>query len=350
MGHVEKALFAKSNSPTVFENAQSGGCLTETLLYLLESKRIDAALVVHQVNHEAKYRVVTNTEDLLSCQSSQYTPVSLSESLRDIAEYGRVAVVGLPCHIEGIHKLKKAFPEKYPNITYLLGLVCAGTLAQSCVEITKRIGEPKIGAISEDDIIYWRLKKYSSYKRADIAIVDPTGTARILDNNIRHLCKRYLTSPRCKLCFDKMNLYADIAFGDCWGIKGADTKDGGNIIICRTKTGDEVISDMVVQRRIVSRPCSTDEISQGQEIPKKRRTVEKALAIYKQKAYEVPGWNGKFTMGDSIDEKLGKGISDFIARDKAPVASTLKDIASKVKAMLIYKRITGKIRKAIGLQ
>lgn len=350
MGHVESLSFAKSTDKSIFDNAQSGGAVTSTLSYLFESKLIDAALVVHQVQHEAKFKVVTRIEELLQCQSSQYTPVDLNSGLRDIANYEHAAIVGLPCHIEGIVKLKKTFPNRFNNIAYLLGLVCAGTLAQSCVEVTKRIGEPKIGKIAEDDTIYWRLKKYSNYDRADIAIVGPDGNARILDNNIRHICKHHLTAPRCKLCFDKMNLYSDIVFGDCWGLTGEDTKGGGNIIISRTTKGSEVIAKMCESGLLVSRPCSIDEVSKGQGIHKKKRTVEKVLAIYQQRSLLTPGWakSAIFSKEESIDKSQSKEIDCFIKRDKLPSEVALKEVTSKVKTKLVFKKFTAKVRKAIG--
>ena len=350
MGHIENVLFAKSSDPSIFDNAQSGGGVTATLFYLIERERIDAAMLVHQVNHEAKYRIVTKKEDLFDCQSSQYTPVDLNSGLKNITTFQHVAVVGLPCHIEGIAKLKKAFPERFSNIEYLLGLVCAGTLGQACVEVTKKIGEPKIGKIAKDEKIYWRLKKYSNYNRAEIAIVGATGVPRILDNNIRHICKRYLTSPRCLLCFDKMNLYSDITFGDCWGVTGDDTKEGGNIIISRTKKGDELLSDLTSHGILVHRPCSTDEIKKGQKISKKKRTVEKVLAVYKKKSFRFPGWaeSAVFTVDDSQDKHLATSISNFIMRDKLSPEVAVKSITSKVRTMLFIKKITGKIRKTIG--
>ena len=348
MGNIDSMWFAKSTNPTIFDNAQSGGGVTETISFLFDSGRIDAALVVRQENHKAVYKVVTDKNELLDCQSSQYTPVGLNCGLDALSDFERVAVVGLPCHIEGIKKLKKAFPDNYANIAYLIGLICAGTLAQSCVEVTKRIGEPKIGEIAETDTIYWRSKKYSDYKRSDIAIVGADNNPRILDNHIRHLAKHYLTAPRCRLCFDKMNLFSDITFGDCWGISGNDTKDGGNVILCRSAKSSEIISEMAAQGRLSCRPCSVTETKKGQSISQKKRTVEKMLAVYQSKKLQTPGWAKALTANSLPDKHLAQKASDFITRDKGPAPMVVKDITAKVKTRLFFKKITGKIRKAIG--
>ena len=350
MGQAERPLFAKSTDQEVFANAQSGGAVTTTLAYLFDQGHIDAALVVGQEHQKAQYRVVTSKQELLNSQSSQYTPVDLNSALPNLVGYDSVAVVGLPCHIEGIVKLKKAFPDRFSNIHFLMGLVCAGALTQACVEVTRTIGEPKVGPITDDETIFWRLKKYSNYKRADIAIVSPNGNTRTLSNNIRLICKNFLTSPRCKLCFDKMNLYSDITFGDCWGIKGEDVKNGGNVIISRNETGQKIVTEMVARGLLDCRPCSIAEITQGQGIPNKKKTIEKTLAIYRKMKFELPGWAGKFAPSESIDGKLMKKIGNFIKNDSTPNPKVLKRIVSKVKCLLLYKTITAKIRKTIGIQ
>ena len=348
MGNIDTFWFAKSTNKTIFDNAQSGGGVTETLSYLFDTQRIDAALVVGQERHKAAAKVVTEKSGLLSCQSSQYTPVSLDSELEALANYEHVAVVGLPCHIEGITKLKKAFPDKYSNIVYLIGLICAGTLAQSCVEVTKNIGEPEIGEIKETDTIYWRSKKYSDYKRSDIAIVGIDDSHRILDNHIRHLAKHQLTAPRCRLCFDKMNLFSDITFGDCWGVSGEDTKDGGNVILCRTAESSALIAEMAQQGRLSCRPCTLDEIKHGQGLSQKKNTVEKMLSVYRAKGLQTPGWAKAFTASATTDKQLTKEVDDYMARDNGDSAKAVDNITAKVKKQLFFKKITGKIRKAIG--
>ena len=156
-------------------------------------------------------------------------------------------------------KLKDQFPQKYVNIDYMLGLICAGTLSQLMVDVLKEVGEKRIGVISENDQIKWRQKKYSNYQRADIAIIAPDESVRMLDNNIRHTAKEFLSTPRCMLCFDKMNLFADVVYGDSWGVSGDDTKEGSNVILCRTNKGKALIDEMIGNQKIVQAFSYEDE-------------------------------------------------------------------------------------------
>lgn len=322
MGHVESALFAKSADKNIFDNAQSGGAVTTTLAFLFDQSRIDAALVVGQESQKAQYRIVTTKQELFDCQSSQYTPVDLNSALPELEQYAHVAVVGLPCHIEGIVKLKELFPERYKNIDYLLGLICGGVMAQSCVEVVKRIAQKKVGPIADDSRIYWRLRKFSNYKQAKVAFVDSQGSVKTLDNNIRLSCKVHLTPPRCRTCIDKMNLFCDIVFGDSWGITGDDTKGGGSVVIARTAKGKTLVDELLANGNLIGRPCPIGEIAKGQHLSEKRQNL---ASVYE------------------------KEISTFLEREKGTPEEAISTIAKKVSIRANWKQFTGKIRKLLKI-
>ena len=336
MGEVQEVLFARSTNEEIFTNAQSGGATTETLAFLFDEGRIDAALVVIQERQHAKYRVVTTIQELYASQTSQYTPVDLVSGLPLLKDYKHVAVVGTPCHLEGIVKLKEQFPTKYTNIEYLLGLICAGTQSQLIVDVVKCIAEKKIGQIAENEEIRWRQKKFSNYKRADIAIVASEGKVRMLDNNIRHTAKHYFTSPRCRLCFDKMNLYADVVYGDAWGVSGEDSKKGGNVIICRTDRGRSLIDEMMSKGRLTGRTCTIEEVSKGQGLLKKKRTVEKMATIYRQKSWQLPGWitGDVFKSGEGNVEALKKEVDEYMARCNKKPEAVVREVSKMINRKL----------------
>lgn len=349
LGEVQGVLFARSADEETFANAQSGGATTETLAYLFDEDRIDAALVVVQEKQYSKYRVVKIKQDLYDSQTSQYTPVDLVSGLPLLKEFKHVAVVGTPCHLEGVVKLKEQFPDKYSNIEYMLGLICAGTQSQLTVDVVKRIAEKRIGQITENEEVRWRQKKFSNYKRADIAIVAPDGKVRMLDNNIRHTAKQYFTSPRCKLCFDKMNLYADIVYGDAWGVSGEDTKKGGNVIVCRTDKGKALIDEMISKGRLIGRPCPIEEVSKGQGMSKKKKTVDKMAYIYSQKTWMLPGWikGDVFKASEKNAETLKKDVDNYMARSKRRPEKVVREIVKKINRQLMVMDIKKFLRKLI---
>ncbi len=339
LGDIRQTMFARSTDTDVFENAQSGGCITETISYLFDEGKIDAALLVVQDFQVAKYVVVNSKMELFRSQTSQYTPVDLVSGLLNLKEYSHVAVVGLPCHIEGIVKLKEISPQKYSNIDYLLGLICAGTQSQLIFDVVKKIAKSKIGEIDEHEEIRWRQKKFSNYQRADIAIVNPNGNIRRLDNNIRHEAKNFFTPPRCRLCFDKLNLYADIVYGDSWGISGDDTKKGGNVIICRTAKGKDLINQMLEERRIDGRFCPIEEIAKGQGMETKKKDVGRMLYIYGQKSFMTPGWAKVFNPDPIVPKKLQNVVDDFLQRSLKESCKIVNEVASMIERRLLVMRI-----------
>lgn len=336
VGQFHNIYFARSANELVFNNAQSGGSVTETLLYMFDEKIIDAALVVVQDNQLAKYILATSSEDLKTSQASQYTPIDLVSGISLTKNYKHVAIVGLPCHVEGIVKLKQLFPSKYNNIDYLLGLICAGCLSQSIVDVVKNVGGKRIGPISDEEIISWRQKKYSSYNNANIAIINGEGKVRLLDNNIRFMAKPKLTAPRCKLCFDKMNMCADVVYGDAWGITGDDVSIGGNVIVTRTQKGDILINQLFLNKRIVGRPCPVEEVIKGQGLKEKKAIVSEMLAIYREKNYMMPGWSACDLFNDNKKqyEDLLSQVDDYLKLDKATRRIVVKTVSSRINRKL----------------
>ena len=350
LGEVKEVLYGRSANEETFNNAQSGGAATETIAYLLDEGRINAALVVVQEKQHAKYRIVTASRDLFASQTSQYTPVDLLSGLPLLMDYQHVAVVGIPCHIEGIVKLKEQFPNKFTNIEYLIGLICAGTQSQLMVDVVKRVGEKRIGPIAENDEVRWRQKKFSNYKRADIAIVSSDGKVRMLENDIRHTAKKYLSSPRCKLCFDKLNLYADIVYGDAWGVNGIDTKQGGNIIVCRTDKGKSLIDEMMSKERLVGCSCPIEDVLKGQGMPKKKKMVDSMMTIYSQKNWRLPGWikGDVFKASDKNIETLKKDVGNYMARSKRKPEKVIREVAKKINRQLMIIDVKKFLRKIIN--
>lgn len=338
-GKYIKLFVGKASDEGVFKRGQSGGLVTSFLSYLFEKGQIDAALVVTQELLQAKYYLATKSEELLRSQLSQYTPVDINSGLNLLKDFERVAIVGLPCHVEGIRILQSLYPSKYNNIRYIFGLICGGTLSQSIVSIISSFVKKPI------TLIEWRSKKYSDYDGANIAVfTDCKKQPIMLDKNIRHSSKPYLTQPRCKLCYDKMNQHADIVFGDSWGVRDANAK-GENTIICRSDNALALVNSMVKEKKIEIRNCSFEEIYRGQGLKAKKNMVSKAINIYKQQGWMLPSWASLFSANVGDDIILKNDIVTYVNNEKLSSEdlirhlfnSILKDYRKKkIKGILMY--------------
>ena len=82
--------------------------------------------------------------------------------------------------------------------------------------------------------------------------------------------KDCFTPARCRLCFDKMNVFADVTVGDPHGIEGVDRERGESILIVRNQDGLRLVEAATKAASVNLREIGYQEVLTGQEITKKR--------------------------------------------------------------------------------
>ena len=259
-GTILNTYIVRSSDSTIYDNAQSGGMCTTTIRYLFDKKLIDAAIVcLTEISNNPvpKAIVVRSAGQLKLTQKSNYTPVEMLSVLKEIDVSERVALVGLPCHIKASVLLAERI-KKYNVIKYRLGLVCDRTLCNGINDVIASLSKlPKYKVV-------WRRKnftfrgRYYSYKNAPIVIVDGSNQERIIyPNNYRMVLKDMFTAPHCRICYDKANVFSDIAYGDPWCLDEVDWNKGDSLVITRTEMGDRVMSNLI-KEGFAANPRQTD--------------------------------------------------------------------------------------------
>jgi hypothetical protein len=104
------------------------------------------------------------------------------------------------------------------------------------------------------------------------------------------IMKDYFTPARCLLCFDKMNIYADIVVGDPHGIQGVDRINGESLVLIRTESGKEILKKAVESNEILVRPLPVDKALQGQNIDAKRKKWDIHYKAWKEMGYKLPDY------------------------------------------------------------
>ncbi|AEF96582.1 coenzyme F420-dependent sulfite reductase [Methanotorris igneus] len=210
---------------------QDGGVVTTFLKYLLENGKIDGAIVVGDECWKPVSLVVQNAEDLLKTAKSKYA-VSTLDALRKAGEMGleKVAVVGLPCQINGLRKLqyfpylakhdgelgKNGKPVKLPKIEYLIGLFCTEKFDyDNMKEVLAKHGID-IEKVEKFDIKKGKLLVYINGEKKEIDL------------------KEFEICSGCKMCRDFDAEMADVSVG-CVG-----SPDGYSTVIIRTEKGEEI--------------------------------------------------------------------------------------------------------------
>lgn len=330
IGNVISTYIGKSNDEIIFKNAQSGGMVTAVLKYLFEIGEIDAAIVC-KVEYAEEYTsnaaIITSVSELYDCQKSSYVPVDICSAVKEIEKYNTIAVVGTGCHIQGINALKhlkKIYKEK---IKYSLGLICDRTLCKTATDVL--YGD---NFKAENKKLIWRDKSIN-YKNASLIIKTSDGKTKQIPNWQRFVLKDSFTNPRCRICFDKLNVNADIVFGDPWGMNNVDWQNGESVIITRTKKGDDLISKVIADGSVLCKSAPLIEIIAGQSIDQKKQQVSSALKYYKKSGWSIPSYAEKLIM-EGNDLTIDKKISNFITDSKL----TKKEIVKKYKFFLRKKR------------
>lgn len=357
IGTIKTVHVGKSADPLYYKNGQSGGICSTILDHLFETDAIDSAIVCRMsygTPPTVKAVVVNDKRKLYECQKSCYTPVDLLSVLgSDDLSSRRLAIVGLPCHIQGAESLIHT-SKKFSNIKYKIGLICERTL---CGKIQDTIMSYYPGT---DAKIIWKRKnythngKYYPYKNAPISIVYRDGSSYVMPAVARHALKDYFTSPRCRVCYDKLNCFADIVLGDPWGMDGIDWDRGESVIATRTDIGKDLLDAAVSAGRIVLKKSTVAELVKGQHIDARRVSVSaysKALKVIPDKIDSYLYNQSDVACGEALVEQ--KEILDFMRRDSLDSESIIAEgkrlvdkaiINSRVSSLLIVK-ILRKIKR-----
>jgi coenzyme F420 hydrogenase subunit beta len=130
MGNYLQAYSAKSKDKDVAKTGQDGGVVSSILISLFKAGKIDAAIVTGTVGKPWKGgpMIITSEEDVLRHSGSVYSQSYINSLIREAADQGykSIAVVGLPCEIEGLRAIKQQ-SLKLPDhgaVKYLIGLFC----------------------------------------------------------------------------------------------------------------------------------------------------------------------------------------------------------------------------------
>ena len=249
----------------------SGGLVSSLLVFALEEGLIDGALVTRMRRDDPlkpEPFVARTREDILSAARSKYCPVAANTALQEILESDdRIAVVGLPCHIQGICKAEQRIPKLAKQIRYRISLACSLNFSFRGTErFLKSLGiRPQSVAAFEYRGRGWP---------GSVLIRLKDGTARVVPYAE---CYRQLgpySLRRCTLCSDMLGELSDLTCGDAWvpEIKRTD-KVGSSFAVSRTAEAEELLEYAASKGAIELSELDLKDLlaSQGYALFKKRK-------------------------------------------------------------------------------
>jgi len=286
------------NEKTRF-HAAAGGSLTALGMYLVSTGKVDTVLHISASPESpalSNARVSTTQQEVYDGAQSRYGPgASLTEVHRLLREGRTFAVIGKPCDINAIRNLQQLNERARKQIRYCLSIFCGGTISLKTLDAMVEY----FGA-SPDDLSLFRYRGEgwpgtAHMETRDGRNFDLTYEQAWLDD---HVPWKYDLQFRCKICPDAIGETADVSCPDGWIMKDGkpfyEEAPGANLIITRTRAGEELIREAESEEVLTLEPFSMAQLDEMHDDHKDRKTHWPArmlgLRLTGQPAVRVSGY------------------------------------------------------------
>lgn len=236
IGNYYDIFSCQATDKDILAHGTDGGVVSAILLYLLEHKLIDGAIVSKKIGPFTRDSMVAYSKDDLIKSAGSFFDVS--PQVTEIANYStysptilalnlykfkKLAVIGTPCQIHTIRCMQELGVTPAQNIKYVLGLFCNGNFQFKKDE--KEKFEDTFN-FKLDDIDYLNVKEGM--------IIKLKGNSEKIEIPIEKL-KGFMRNA-CNACNDFTNVFADISFG------GLGSAEKYTTTVPRTKLGKDLIA------------------------------------------------------------------------------------------------------------
>lgn len=240
MGRVMDVSVTRASDEDIWHKGTDGGAVTALLLHLLDTGRIDGAIVTQRsglfkhrphlarsrreiIDAAGSYFDSTRGMALFGSRYSTFSPSI--QAFKPLVASGlrRIAYVGVPCQITALRKMQalKILPSETVHLA--LGLFCAGNFDFSESE---RVKLEAMGDFSWDEAVAMNLRETLNIELKD---------GRIVRLELDQLNGMRRTA--CRYCRDYSAELADLSFG------GVGAPAGWTSVVVRTPLGRAALQD-----------------------------------------------------------------------------------------------------------
>jgi len=302
LGESDESFIIKSAGKFTSKYTASGGFITSFLSFLLDTKKIDGALVVSLRGSDlknAKSIIVEDSLNLRKTVGSVYFMVPLGKSLKELSKKkGKYAVVGLPCQIRGMNNLIKNSEKFRKRIFIKIGLFCGFMIGYNAAEyLLDSLNIAEQGNIKK---ISFRAEKSG---KEGFLVETSDKDYFISKEDYTSLLNRTFSNKRCLMCNDMTNEYADISCGDAHklGVKES-------LVISRNKRMTKLIREaknagyFKIVKKISEKEVFT---SQKSILQYKKETIDIRLKIMRCINRKLPEFEADSLPKSNFFQKVG---------------------------------------------
>lgn len=321
LGYYDKCFSGFSLDYEIRYHSASGGCLSGFLIYLLDKKIIDGALVVgwDSVNPMQPRPYIAKTkEDIISARSSKYCVVSYEGMIQELQKSeGKYVMVGLPCHIHSI--------KKYCSISKSISNKIIGCFAIYCSSNRTRL--------SQSYLLYRYKVKTDSIRSFSYRDNGCLGSMIFKDGNGKILksvpypdywigMRGFFNVPRCSLCIDHYGELSSVSFGDLHVGEFIKDKIGISSIISRSPYWTGLLKMAVEEGYLKLDVLDADVLKSSQQYAVRQKKGIGVASAFKLRAilkHKNPQYNvsliSNYTLVGLLKELL-KYTMQFIGRHR----------------------------------
>lgn len=268
-------------------NSASGGITSYLLEHLLNTKEIDAAIIVKKNVGNPLYSFTTcrDPQEIDKNARSAYYTISINEALDQILNdktISQVAITTTPCMAKALRNACLKKPKLQRKIKFIIGIVCGQAKTHNFASyLASKNGIAKLIGID------FRTKTPSRpngnfgtklYSQKDEKEITFSSYAKEWSFSL-------FTPHACNFCDDVFAELADVVVMDAWLPEFKHSAKGENLIITRAEEIDKIINTIETVKKI---KLDTVISSQLSVIEKKRSHISSHLKYAKKNFKYVP--------------------------------------------------------------
>ncbi|RJY10304.1 coenzyme F420-reducing hydrogenase [Aurantiacibacter aquimixticola] len=237
-GSIAALQYTWARDPATRHIGSSGGALSATLIYLLESRQVDG-VVTTAARSDMPIRNATiiadHTVEIQKAAGSRYAPSAPLAEIADLLDGRRaLAFVGKPCDVAALRQLARIDPRVDRTFPWMISFFCAGLPSYEGTDALLSA----MGIAKPSEVAAFRFRGDGWPGKATVRAKDGRVASLDYDTSWGGILTRFIQF-RCKICPDGIGQFADIAFADGWHLNAArrptfEEADGRSLALART--------------------------------------------------------------------------------------------------------------------
>ena len=252
LGSYTSILTGRTKDDELKNVAQDGGIASALCTFVLDSKKIDGAVLAKSSNFIPMPIIAKTKKEVLDSAGTKYTVSPTLIGVKDAVDEGieKIGMVATPCQVTAVRKMQDLGEDK---IKLVIGLFCMESF------------------FSEDFYDFLKEKAGSS----SIKKVNITGGKLFLETDnstveINLSDVKQFARPTCDICMDVTSEFSDLSIGSIG------SEAGWNTIIIRNKIAEDLIKEAEDAGVIETKPLSEEKIELLRKvvIKKKKKSIK----------------------------------------------------------------------------